>query len=86
MGLEQLKPSWQESSGGITHPILRLTVQLTVIGRDIDAAMEQNKDSRNRATEIQSLIGLVFFFQSLIVGKSEKAIQWREEGLFNKCH
>ena len=38
-------------------------------GRDINAAMEENKDSRNRATEIQSII----------VGKGEKAIQWREE-------
>lgn len=34
----------------------------TVIGRDIDAAMEQNKDSRNRATEIQSLIVFFVFF------------------------
>lgn len=75
MGLKQLKLSWQESSGGITHPILRAYCIATVIkGRDIDTAMEQNKDSRNGATEIQSII----------VGKGEKAIQWKERNIFNK--
>lgn len=67
-GLKTAKPSWQESSGGITHLYWGLLYPYSNQGRDINAAMEENKDSRNRATEIQSII----------VGKGEKAIQWRE--------
>ena len=74
MGLKQLNhlgknqvEEWLTLYWGLLYPYSNQ-------GRDIDTAMEQNKDSRNRATEIQSVI----------VGKGEKAIQWREENIFDK--